>query len=69
MHGEAVIAFVINRAGCAEAGSRVDVRATHPTFADASWDAIRLMRFRPAEQDGVPVRQRVTLPFEFALLY
>ena len=41
------------------------VRATHPAFATAGWEAVRRMRFRPAERGGAPVRQRAALPFDF----
>jgi periplasmic protein TonB len=66
--GEVVLEFVVNPAGCAEPGSVRVVRTAAPGFAAAARDAALRMRFRPGRQrDGRPVRQRVTMPFTFAI--
>lgn len=63
--GRTVLEFVVNASGEVEMETVGIVSATHPHFADAGREALASARFRPAELDGVPVRQVVQLPFEF----
>jgi outer membrane biosynthesis protein TonB len=39
--------------------------ATHPDFASASMELVRLIRFEPARRNGRPVRVWVQLPVDW----
>jgi hypothetical protein len=43
------------------------VRSNHPSFTRAVMDALRTMKFDPAQVGGIPVAQLVEQPFTFAI--
>ena len=67
LEGEVLATLIVNGAGCAEKESLRIVRETDPSFGDAVGAALLRFRFRAATLDGVPVRQRMTIPFSFTL--
>ena len=67
VQGTVVMEFVVDTAGRIEpSGVRV-VEGAHPLFEAAVRQALRGMRFRPAEAGGHKVRQLVRQPFTFSL--
>lgn len=67
VEGTVVAEFVVDTAGRVEPASVTLADGAHPPFAQAVRQALRAMRFRPAEVDGRRVRQRVRQPFAFTL--
>ena len=63
--GTVEASFVVDTTGRPVEGSVRIVRTTSSAFGDAVVRAIRYSRFVPARKDGRPVRQRMTLTFEF----
>lgn len=43
------------------------VKSPHPSISEAARSAVKQWRFKPAQKNGVPVRQRVRLPIELKL--
>jgi protein TonB len=67
VEGEVLAQFVVDTTGRVEPGSITILRADHDLFAHAVREALRGMRFVPAEAGARKVRQLVQLPFSFAL--
>ena len=67
VEGEVVAVFVVDEAGRAEVDSIRFVRSDNSLFEDAVKQALRHMRFVPAELGGRKVRQLVQMPFVFKL--
>ena len=65
--GEVVAEFVVDTAGRVEPSSVAIVASTHALFEQSVRDALRRMRFQPAEAGGRRVRQLVRQPFTFSL--
>ncbi|MDF1502389.1 energy transducer TonB, partial [Roseisolibacter sp. H3M3-2] len=65
--GEVVAEFVVDTTGRVEPSSVAVVASTHALFEHSVRDALRRMRFRPAEAGGRKVRQLVRQPFTFSL--
>jgi len=63
--GVVAVSIVIDETG-AVIGSSV-VKSTNPDFNDATLDAVKKWKFKPALIDGKPVKMRVTLPIKFSL--
>ena len=67
MEGEVLAQFVVDIEGRADLTTFRVLESTHVRFTDAVREAVRTMRFHPAEVGGAPVRQLVQMPFVFAL--
>jgi periplasmic protein TonB len=67
VEGEVVAQFVVDSAGRVDPGSITILRADDERFARAVRDALRAMRFAPAEAGGRKVAQLVQLPFQFTI--
>jgi len=67
VEGQVVAVFVVNEMGRAEADSIRFSRSDNPLFEDPVKEALRRMRFVPAEIGGKKVRQLVQMPFVFTL--
>ncbi|HEY5219623.1 MAG TPA: TonB family protein, partial [Gemmatimonadaceae bacterium] len=63
--GRVVVRFVVDTTGKVELQTVDVVSATRPAFADAVRQALRTAAFSPATLGGIPVRQLVTMPFDF----
>ncbi|HEU5173244.1 MAG TPA: TonB family protein [Gemmatimonadaceae bacterium] len=63
--GTVEASFVVDTTGRPLEGSVRIVKTSSAAFGDAVTRAIRYSRFFPARKDGRPVRQRMTLTFEF----
>jgi hypothetical protein len=66
--GQVDLTFVIGDDGVYEDGTAMADRVDHIDFLRASLTALPLMRFRPLEVEGCPVRTLVQQPFAFALV-
>jgi protein TonB len=67
VEGEVVAEFVVDTTGRVEPATVTFPQRAHPLFEQAVRQALRGMRFRPAEAGGRTVRQLVRQPFVFAL--
>ena len=67
VEGTVVARFVVDTAGRAEPGSFVVIGPANPLFSSAVETALLRTRFRPAEFNGVRVRQLVEQSFAFTL--
>ena len=67
VEGTVVTEFVVDTTGRVESAGVTIVGGAHPLFEAAVRQALRGMRFRPAEAGGRKVRQLVRQPFTFAL--
>ena len=67
VEGAVTARFVVSEKGIVESDSVVFVRSGNPLFEGAVRDALRRMRFVPAEVGGRKVRQLVEMPFIFTL--
>jgi len=65
IEGEVVAAFIVDTLGVPDPGSLKILKSTHPLFAAAVRDALPVMRFVPAELNGVKVRELVQKPYVF----
>lgn len=65
--GEVLAEVVVNKDGRADTTSLQVIRPTHPLFGAAVPQVLPELRFTPAEVLGRKVRQRVRMPFNFAL--
>lgn len=65
IEGTVEASFVVDTSGRPLEGTVKIVRASSRGFGDAVMRAIRYSRFIPARRDGTPVRQRMSLTFEF----
>ena len=66
VHGRALLQVTVGPAGRVEEVTAVE--ATRAPFAAAAQAYARELRFAPAMVDGTPVRCRVTVPVDFALV-
>ena len=67
VEGEALVSFVVDEGGSADASTFKVIRATHELFATAVRQALPQMRFVAAEVGGKKVKQLVQQPFRFTL--
>jgi protein TonB len=67
VEGQVTAVFVVDESGRAEQESIRFLRSDNRLFEDAVKDALRRMRFIPAEVGGRKVRQLVQMPFVFTL--
>ena len=67
VEGEVLVLFVVNEAGRVESSTIRFVRSDHVLFERSVHEALRDMRFVPAEVGGRKVRQLVQMPFMFTL--
>lgn len=67
VEGQVIALFVVSEAGRVEPATVRFTRSDNPLFEDAARDALRQMRFSPAEAGGRKVRQLVQMPFVFTL--
>ncbi len=67
VEGSVLASFVVDTAGRVELGSFRALRSTHYEFLIAVREAVRTMRFLPAEVGGRKVRQLVQQPFDFRI--
>jgi protein TonB len=67
VEGEVVAEFVVDSTGRVEPATVAIVQRAHPLFEQAVRQALRGMRFRPAQAGGRTVRQLVRQPFTFTL--
>lgn len=67
IEGQAVVQFVVDSSGTVDTTSFAVLGATHQEFVVAVRIALPRMRFAPAEQDGLRVRQLVQIPFTFRI--
>src|SRR5215475_7791198 len=67
IEGTAVVRYVVDTTGFADAESFTVVRATDPGFARAVREALPYMRFSPAKIGAKKVRQLVEQPFTFKI--
>jgi protein TonB len=67
VEGQVTAVFVVDELGRAEVESIRFVRSDNRLFEDAVKEALRRMRFIPAEVGGRKVRQLVQMPFVFTL--
>ncbi len=67
IEGDAMVQFVVDTLGRAEAGSFKVLRSTHEAFGASVRAALPRMRFLPAEAGGRKVRMLVQQSFAFAL--
>jgi TonB family protein len=65
--GQVVVRFTVDTLGIPWPGGMTVKTATHPAFIPPVLQAVREMRFRPAQKDGRNVAVRVTLPISFTL--
>jgi len=66
INGRALLELTVGPTGQVEEVAGVD--ATHAPFGAVAQRFARTMRFAPATVEGVPVRCRVTVPVDFALV-
>ena len=67
VEGKVLAQFVVDLEGRADLSTFRVLESAHARFTDAVREAVRTMRFHPAEVGGMPVRQLVQMPFVFAL--
>lgn len=67
IEGSAFVRFVVDTTGFIDTTSFLVLDATHPEFGEAVRQAIPHMRFRPAVQSGIKVRQLVQQSFAFRI--
>jgi TonB family protein len=67
IEGAASVLYVVDSTGLVDTTSYRVVSTTHPDFALAVQLALPAMRFRPAFQQGQPVRQLVQQTFRFRI--
>jgi protein TonB len=67
VEGQVTALFVVDETGRAEEDGVRFVRSDNPLFENAVKQALRRMRFVPAEIGGRKVRQLVLMPFVFTL--
>ncbi len=67
VEGQVVATFIVDEQGRAEAGSIRFLRSDNALFEGSVTEALRSMRFVPAEAGGRKVRQLVEMPFVFKL--
>jgi TonB family protein len=65
--GRVTVGFTIDTLGTTGSGPKWVSRTTDVAFVTPALDAVRVMRFRPAQKDGRKVPVRVELPITFAL--
>ena len=67
IEGLAAVLYVVDSTGLVDTTSYRVVNATRPEFGDAVRRALPEMRFRPAFEEGHPVRQLVQQTFRFKI--
>jgi TonB family protein len=65
IQGSAIVQLVVDTEGRVESEGMSVISATHPDFASASMELVRLIRFEPARRNGRPVRVWVQLPVDW----
>jgi TonB family protein len=65
IQGSAIVQLVVDTEGRVESEGMSVLSATHPDFASASMELVRLIRFEPARRNGRPVRVWVQLPVDW----
>lgn len=66
--GSAFVEYVVDTTGMVDTTTIRVIRSTHPEFAQATRDALALMKFRPALHAGIRVRQWVQQNFAFSII-
>lgn len=67
IEGEAIVSFVVDTTGLADASSLKIIKTTDPLFAESVAAALPDLRFTPALVGGRKVRQLVMQPFVFQI--
>lgn len=67
IEGSAAVLYVVDSTGTVDTTTYRVISATHPDFSIAVRLALPAMRFRPAYQEGHPVRQLVQQTFRFRI--
>ena len=67
VEGSVLAQFVVGSDGVPEESSFKVLKSSDPQFTDAVKASLASLRFSPAEANGHPVKQLVTMPFAFAL--
>ena len=68
IEGKVYVQFVVNKDGSIAADEVEVLRGFNPECDEAALDVIRNMpSWKNAEQDGLPVRQKIVLPINFKL--
>jgi TonB family protein len=67
VEGMALVRYIVDTTGFADAESFTVIRATDPAFARAVREALPYMRFSPAKIGAKKVRQLVEQPFTFRI--
>ena len=65
VEGQAIVQFVVDTTGRADATSFAVIVSSHPGFTQSVRDALPGMKFTPARIGTTKVRQLVELPFTF----
>lgn len=68
IQGSAFVEYVVDTTGLVDTTTIRVLRFTHPEFAQATREALALMKFRPALHAGVRVRQWVQQNFAFSIV-
>ena len=66
LQGNTLVEVILDTEGRVEQATLVKT-SRHPALDEAALAAARSWTFTPAEKNGVPVRARIVIPFEFAL--
>lgn len=64
--GRVLARFVVDETGRVEPGTAEILASSDTSLTRAVWTVLPALRFTPAERDGRPVRQQVSVPFEFS---
>jgi TonB family protein len=67
IEGSAVVQLVVDTDGRVEPEGMTVISATHPDFASASMELVRMVRFEPARRNGRAVRVWVQLPVDWKI--
>jgi TonB family protein len=65
IEGTVVVTFVVDVDG--KVGAIEEIEAPHPSFKSEIRSTLQEWKFQPAQNKGVPVKQRVRQPFDFYL--
>ncbi len=67
IQGSVLAQFVVDVQGHADMGTFIVLKSSHELFTNAVASSLPNMRFYPAKVGGMPVKQLVTMPFNFSL--
>lgn len=67
IEGEVLVQFIVDTTGYAEMSTFKVIRSPNPEFTESVREAVRWMRFYPAEVGGRKVKQMAHVPFVFSL--